>query len=179
MQRRGGRHRSGGGHLNEGVAFADYLKPRPEGTFFIDTAAFDTTAFASSLRLSYTYDDAVLATKDACPAQGEWSEWWDMGWFKDYVHDKVRAQNGTDVLTFYNNLVRPEAPPVDAVQFSFPQGARFALAAHTIRARPREYYAALLVTVSHDEDPWAGAPTPPWEPAVLLLSTTRVHVHVP
>ena len=46
------------------------------------------------------------------PAQGEWSEWWDMGWFKDYVHDKVRAQNGTDVLTFYNNLVRPEAPPV-------------------------------------------------------------------
>ena len=148
-------HRSGGGHLNEGVAFADYLKPRPH-SFFIDTAAFDTAAFASSLRLSYTYDDAVLASKDACPAQGEWSEWWDMGWFKDYVHDKVRAQNCTEVLDFYNNLVRPEAPPVEAVQLSFPQGARFAVSASAIRAHPKSYYEALLATVSHSVDPWAG-----------------------
>ena len=148
-------HRSGGGHLNKGIAFADYLAPRPH-SFFIDTAAFDTAAFASSLRLSYTYDDAVLASKNVCPARDEWSEWWDMGWFKDYVHDKVRAQNGTGVLAFYNNLVRPEAPPVEAVQFSFPQGARFAVSASAIRAHPKVYYEALLATVSHSADPWAG-----------------------
>ena len=148
-------HRSGGGHLNEGIAFADYLAPRPH-SFFIDTAAFDTAAFASSLRLSYTYDDAVLASKNVCPARDEWSEWWDMGWFKDYVHDKVRAQNGTGVLAFYNNLVRPEAPPVEAVQLSFPQGARFAVSASAIRAHPKVYYEALLETVSHSADPWAG-----------------------
>ena len=72
------------------------------------------------------------------------------------MHDKVRAQNGTGVLAFYNNLVRPEAPPVEAVQLSFPQGARFAVSASAIHAHPKSYYEALLATVSHSTDPWAG-----------------------
>lgn len=84
------------------MVFADYLTPRPH-SFFVDTAAFDTAGFASSLRLSYTYDEMTLASKDECPAKGEWSDWWDMGWFTDYVRGKVKTQNGTDVVDFYNN----------------------------------------------------------------------------
>ena len=100
-------HRSGGGHLNEGVAFSDYLQPR-EHSFFVDTAAFstsDSTHFASSLRMSYMYHDALLASKEMCPPVGQWSEWWDMGWFTGYVQDKWRAQNGTSIVDFYNRFV--------------------------------------------------------------------------
>ena len=48
--------------MNEGVSFSDYLQPK-EHSFFVDTAAFHTADLAASICLSYTYDDAVLASK--------------------------------------------------------------------------------------------------------------------
>ncbi len=47
--------------MNEGVSFSDYLQPK-EHSFFVDTAAFHTADLAASICLSYTYDDAVLAS---------------------------------------------------------------------------------------------------------------------
>lgn len=148
-------HRSGGGHLSQGVAFADYLRPQAH-SFFVDTAAFDSANFSSSLRLSYTFDDPALASNATCPSSSEWSPWWDMGWFKHYVMGKAKAQNGTDVIEFYNTYVRPDGPPLQAVQLSYPQGARFSVSAKAIRAHPKAYYEALLQTLSRNADPWAG-----------------------
>jgi hypothetical protein len=152
-------HRRGGGHLNHGVSFSDYLVPQPH-SLFVDTAAFSSqrsdSLFASSLRMSYLYTTDALASNETCPADpDQWSAWWDMGRFAQYVQRKVEAQGGMHVVDFFNQYVRPEAP-ANAVQVSFPQGARFAATSDAIRARPRAYYEALLRTVSGDVDPWSG-----------------------
>ena len=151
-------HRSGGGHLNEGVTFTDYLHPRNH-SLFVDTAAFftfDDKEYESSLRMSYTYHDPMLSSKEMCPPIEGWSDWWDMGWFTRYVQNKTARQNGLPVTAFYHQLVRPEVPRSPKVELSFPQGARFAVSSKVIRSNPREYYMRLLETVSADKDPWAG-----------------------
>ena len=105
-------HRRGGGHLNHGVSFSDYLVPQPH-SLFVDTAAFSSqrgdSLFASSLRMSYLYTTDALASNETCPADPEqWSAWWDMGRFAQYVQRKVEAQGGMHVVDFFNRYVRPE-----------------------------------------------------------------------
>ena len=70
-------HRKGGGHLNNGISFADYLVPQ-EHSFFVDPAAFSTlknhSTFVSSLRMSYLYNNPSLFSS-ICPSSiNEWSE---------------------------------------------------------------------------------------------------------
>ena len=151
-------HRSGGGHLNGGVGFRDYLTPRAEGTsFLVHTAAVTLPDLASSLRMSYVFDDPALHQTSACPPDGaEWSAWWDMGWFKSYVEDKAKEQGGPSALEFYQRLVAPEAPKTSTVQLAFAQGARFGVSRAAILARPKAYYEQLLAAVSTHSDPYAG-----------------------
>jgi len=159
-------HRAGGGHLNKGVQFMDYLQPR-NGSFFVDTAAVHTAAeggtthtfnFAASLRMSYVIDSAELASRATCPPRRQWSEWWSMGWFCSYVRNKTLWQpdNSLSFLDFFNSYVQPGSEPRRTVALSFAQGALFAVSARMIRARPKAYYERLLHSLSHNADPAYG-----------------------
>jgi len=79
-----------------------------------------------------------------------------MGWFKSYVYDKAKAQQGESALDFYIKYIEPSHPKSESVTLVFPQGGRFAISREVIRRRPKSDYEALLVLLSKDIDPYAG-----------------------
>ena len=158
-------HRAGGGHLVAGHSFAEYLTPMPSGTHFVYSAAVQlaqhdnpTYDMNHILRADYVINNVNLAgAGDECPTSAAgWSRWWDIGWFKSYVYDKAKAQQGESALKFYTKYIEPSRPESESVTLVFPQGGRFAVSREVIRRRPKSDYEALLALLSKDIDPYAG-----------------------
>lgn len=157
-------HRAGGGHLVAGHSFAEYLTPMPSGTHFVYSAAVQIAQHDSPydmnhiLRADYVINNVNLAgAGDECPTSAAgWSRWWDIGWFKSYVYDKAKAQQGESALDFYIKYIEPSHPESESVTLVFPQGGRFAISREVIRRRPKSDYEALLALLSKDIDPYAG-----------------------
>jgi hypothetical protein len=157
-------HRAGGGHLVAGHSFAEYLTPMPSGTHFVYSAAVQIAQHDSPydmnhiLRADYVINNVNLAgAGDECPTSAAgWTQWWDIGWFKSYVYDKAKAQQGESALDFYIKYIEPSHPESESVTLVFPQGGRFAVSRQVIRRRPKSDYEALLALLSKDIDPYAG-----------------------
>lgn len=173
-------HRSGGGHLPAGLTFDAYLVPKPNGSLFIHTAAIALPPMSSLLRMSYTFNKSVFEDDlESCPALDGWSNWWDMGWFKEHVATKARDQGGASSIDYFNDLVRPEGPRVSSIQLAFPQGARFAVSRRVIHRRPLTYYDALLATMNHSHDPYAGYYMEWFWPTVFSSGDAEQHCELP
>ena len=157
-------HRAGGGHLVAGHSFVEYLTPMPSGTHFVYSAAVQIAQHDSPydmnhiLRADYVINNVNLAgAGDECPTSAAgWSQWWDVGWFKSYVYDKAKAQQGESALDFYIKYIEPSHPKSENVTLVFPQGGRFAVSRKVIRRRPKSDYEALRALLSKDIDPYAG-----------------------
>ena len=157
-------HRAGGGHLVAGHSFVEYLTPMPSGTHFVYSAAVQIAQHDSPydmnhiLRADYVINNVNLAgAGDECPTSAAgWSRWWDIGWFKSYVYDKAKAQQGESALDFYIKYIEPSHPKSENVTLVFPQGGRFAVSREVIRRRPKSDYEALRALLSKDIDPYAG-----------------------
>ena len=119
-------HRDGGGHLVSGHSFAEYMHPNDEGSLFMFTGAVHLTrslqhkdAFSHVLRSDYCIHDAKLTSTPSisdgtCPArEWGWSRWWELGWFKGYLTDKINSQRGELPLDFYTKFApsTPTTPP--------------------------------------------------------------------
>ena len=157
-----GGHRLGGGHLAAAKRFDDYLVPR-EDAYFVYTGAVLLDANVSAprnfhhvLRADYcmAMDEAM---GDTCPADASaWTQWWDVGWFREFLLRKMETQHGPTPLEYYDRYVSRSTQSSERRIVAFSQGARFGLSRDTIRRRPKAEYEALLRTVSNDPDPIAG-----------------------
>jgi len=152
-------HRSGGGHLLAGDDFTNYLVPHPSGSRFVYTAVVHLPSMNHLLRAAYCINDTLLeggVSGSSCPKQAsQWTLWWDMGDFRKYVNSKVESQHGEDIMDFYRKYINPSFTG-DEVKAFFPQGARFAVSRATIQSRPKSDYEQLLISLSNNEDPYAG-----------------------
>jgi len=148
---------SASGHLTDRISFGDYLKPFPNGkeSFLAMSAAVSLPQGLQSTRLGSLTDTLRTVSNGVCPAGGAdgWSRWW-----LDPAHPHARA--GAQMLAFYNQHVLQKGPGgaelTKPVTLAFVQGARFAVAAKRIRARPRAFYEKLLSFVSQERSPIEG-----------------------
>jgi hypothetical protein len=150
-------HSKGGGHLLAGDKFSDFLHPQSSGSRFVYTSAVHLPSMNHVLRASFCIDDANLEpSKLACPEHsGLWSDWLDIGLFSDFIMSKVQSQNGLHPMEYYRRYVNPHHQAAEVI-IPFAQGSRFAVSKEKILSRPKEQYAALLETLSHNEDPYSG-----------------------
>jgi len=141
-----------------GDDFVQYLEPQPSGTRFVYTSAVHLPSMNHVLRAAYCIDDARLEGQavQSCPKNAsQWSSWWDVGPFKDYINAKKESQQGDDVKNFYRKYINPAHTSDEMVLF-FPQGARFAVSKERILSRPKADYERLMGALSNDVDPYAG-----------------------
>ena len=118
----------------------------------------DVNMFNHAFRADYMINNASLPTAgDECPTRtSAWMPWFDLGWFKDYVHARVKTQGGEEPLEFYRKYIDASAPADQSITLLFAQGARFALSRAAIHRRPKSEYAAVLATLSGHKDPYSG-----------------------
>ncbi|CAE8636331.1 unnamed protein product [Polarella glacialis] len=151
-------HRNGGGYLMAGDDFANYLAPDPSGARFIHTAVVDLPSMDHLLRAAFCINSTDMegVSVTACPKEAvEWSKWWEIGPFQDFIESKIEGQGGEPVMDFYRKYINPSHAD-RGVTISFSQGARFAIARAKIQSRPKADYERLLETLSHDADPYSG-----------------------
>jgi len=151
-------HRSGGGHLLAGDAFANYLTPHPSGSRFVYTSAVHLPSMNHVLRAAYCINDELLegGGASACPKEAsQWTPWWNIGDFGQYISAKVEGQHGEEIMSFYRKYINPAYSGKEVTAF-FPQGARFGVSRDVIQRRPKVEYERLLAAVSNDLDSYAG-----------------------
>jgi len=154
-------HRLGGGHMQPGVQFQDYLEAAPgRDEFFVFTGALQLSSLAHAMRSSYNdkqAKDAPAATM--CPGNSAVDQWRRLDlppWFLSMMAQKCGVQEGglqAQVAQYWKDYIKAEMPETDTVFFS--QGARFAVSKDRIRQRPLEEYESLLRRVEGDIDPCA------------------------
>ena len=115
--------------------------------------ADDKYAFDHLLRADYCINNASMAG-GVCPATAQgWSQWWQLGWFKDYVLKKAKAEGGEQPLDFYRKYIDGSIDVQERLALQFSQGARFALSRDVIHSRPKEDYEV--------RPQWSFTPSPP------------------
>jgi len=147
---------SSSGHLTDNITFADYLTPFAKGrdSFLALSTAVRMPEGMQSTRVGILTKKLRSMSNDKCPAGGAngWTAWW-----SDPSHPHAKA--GKQMLSFYhqhilqNGVLPAEMKPVT---LAFVQGARFAVSAKRILARPVVYYRNLLRLLSQERDPLAG-----------------------
>jgi hypothetical protein len=151
-------HRSGGGHLLAGDSFVNYLTPHSSGSRFVYTSVVHLPSMNHLLRAAYCIEDEMLegGAVESCPTEAsQWTPWWDVGGFRNFVDSKVKSQHGEFIMDFYRKYINPSHAGEEVTAF-FPQGARFAVSRETIHRRPKVDYERLLAVLSNDEDSYAG-----------------------
>lgn len=150
-------HRLGGGHLIAGDSFANYLTPHPSGQRFVYSGAVHLPSMNHVLRAGFVINDEDMegGRVEACPKASNWTTWWDMGAFHDFIANKTQEQEGEDSLNFYRKYINP-AHAEKEVTMVFPQGGRFAVSRERIQSRAKTVYEQLLKTLSKDIDPYSG-----------------------
>jgi hypothetical protein len=150
-------HSKGGGHLLAGDNFRNFLYPQASGSRFLYTSAIHLPSMDHILRTSFCIDDAKLEeSMPSCPEHdGLWSDWLDIGLFSEFIMSKVHSQSGLQPMDFYRKYINPHHQAAEII-IPFAQGSRFAVAKEKILSRPKEHYAALLETLSHNMDPYSG-----------------------
>jgi hypothetical protein len=150
-------HQEGGGHLMAGDSFANYMTPDPSGARFVHTSGIHLPSMNHVLRAAFCINDkSVEGGVTECPKEAsQWTAWWDMGHFYDFVKSKVESQGGEEALDFYRKYINPAHSGKD-LTLSFAQGARFAVSRDKILSRPKEDYERLLAALAKDVDPYAG-----------------------
>jgi len=151
-------HREGGGHLMAGDSFANYLTPDPSGSRFIRTAVVHLPSMNHLLRAAFCINDTRVegGSNAACPKKtSQWTSWWDIGPFHDFIATKTEMEGGEPVMDFYRKYINPSFVGKE-LTISFPQGARFAVSREKILRRPKADYELLLQTLSKSTDPYSG-----------------------
>jgi hypothetical protein len=158
-------HRLGGGHMQPGVTFEDYLLRKGDSdAFFVFTGALHLPTAFHVLRKSYMIPpdtaERQLEVGTQCPNPEATSDQWERldlpSWFKTMMSAKCGFEDGglqAHLKKYWEDRIDAELPE-DGVVF-FAQGARFAVSRERIHQRPREEYVALLNEVSQSSDPCA------------------------
>lgn len=143
---------SSNGHLNDKVSFDDYLQPFPNGRdcMFVMTAASRFPEAAQATRFGIMKKGLPEESSHICPKVGAdgWTDWW---FSPDHPH--LRSGN---MLEFYHKYIAVDENHGNPLTLSFAQGGRFAVSRARILARPRHYYARLLVALSKRISPQEG-----------------------
>jgi hypothetical protein len=172
-------HREGGGHLVAGVTFDDYLTPRNDGAYFVYNQVVQLPSMHHSSRYSYFYETLQKDKGDVCPpSEDEWTPWWDLGWFVDFIADKVKSQGGMDALDFYQKYIDSSNTERRSLEIAYAQGARFALSRTVIQSQEKHVYERLLAELASNEDPWSGYYME-WMWADLFLGAGRAPCNAP
>jgi len=172
-------HREGGGHLVAGVTFDDYLTPRNDSAYFVYNQIVQLPSMHHSSRYSYFYETLLEDKGDVCPpSEHEWTPWWDLGWFVDFIADKVKNQEGMDALDFYRKYIDASKTERRSLEISYAQGARFALSRTVIQSQEKHVYERLLAELALNEDPWSGYYME-WMWADLFLGAGRAPCNAP
>jgi hypothetical protein len=154
-----------GGHLVPPYRFADYLVSGGENdAFFVYSSTVKLQSLDHSIRFQFGERALSPVTnktdKSVCGASSDWTLWFTLDQLLDHRRNMMVAQATESKAgsmwadEFYTKYVEPGAPSPTLVDYS--QGSRFAVGRKRILARPKEYYEALLSTVSHSKDPLAG-----------------------
>jgi len=158
-------HRLGGGHMQPGVTFDEYLLRKGDSdAFFVFTGAMHLPTAFHVLRESYMFPpdtaERQLEVGTQCPNTEVTSDHWarlDLpDWFKTMMSAKCGFPEGglqAHLKKYWQDRISAELPEDGMVFFS--QGARFAVSRERIHQRPREEYVALLNEVSRSSDPCA------------------------
>eukprot|EP00444_Apocalathium_aciculiferum_P003814 CAMPEP_0183393658 /NCGR_PEP_ID=MMETSP0370-20130417/8071_1 /TAXON_ID=268820 /ORGANISM="Peridinium aciculiferum, Strain PAER-2" /LENGTH=328 /DNA_ID=CAMNT_0025573909 /DNA_START=15 /DNA_END=1001 /DNA_ORIENTATION=+ len=140
------------GHLNDKVSFDDYVRPFPEGrdSFFVMNAASQFPRAVQLNRHGIIAKGLPEEGPEMCPRQGAagWTDWW-------FLPDHPHLRKG-DMLEFYHKYVALSENDHKPLTLAFAQGARFAMSRERIHARPKEYYARMLVALSKEKNPQEG-----------------------
>jgi hypothetical protein len=143
---------SNNGHLNDKVSLEDYLHPFPNGddSMFVMTAASRFPEAAQATRLGLVKQGLPDESSHICPQIGAdgWTDWW-------FSPDHPHLRSGS-MLEFYHKYIALDENDGKPLTLSFAQGARFAVSRTRIQARPRNYYARLLVALSKRISPQEG-----------------------
>mmetsp|Transcript_88783 Transcript_88783/g.240151 ORF Transcript_88783/g.240151 Transcript_88783/m.240151 type:complete len:360 (+) Transcript_88783:143-1222(+) len=143
---------SSNGHMHDKVSFDDYMRPFPEGrdSFFVMNSATQFPQAAQLNRLGIVVQGLPDEGPEMCPKQGTdgWTDWW-------FLPDHPHLRSG-DMLEFYHKYIALDENDGKPLTLSFAQGARFAVSRARIQARPRHYYARLLVALSKRISPQEG-----------------------
>jgi hypothetical protein len=158
-----GGHRLGGGHMQPGVTFDDYLlRDGARDSFFVFTGALHIPSLFHAIRSSYRLPPAALQdqmeARAQCPSSQTESDRWERldlpMWFRQMMASKCGFQDGglqAHLQQYWQDHVKSDMPEGGMIFFS--QGARFAVSKDRIHQRPREEYMDLLNSVSASEDP--------------------------
>jgi len=145
---------SGNGHLNDKVSFDDYVRPFPNGrdSFFVMNAASQFPRATQLNRLGIIVQGFPDEGPEMCPKLGAegWTNWW-------FLPDHPHLQRG-DMLDFYDKYVAASHRLAERkpLILAFAQGGRFAVSRARIHARPKTYYARMLVVLSKEVNPQEG-----------------------
>jgi hypothetical protein len=156
-------HRLGGGHMQPGVDFHDYLlRDKAQDSFFVFTGALHLKSLFHAVRASYLFPPAlpeeVLEAREQCPnaASDHWERLDLPEWFHNMMASKCGFAEGglqAHLQQYWQKHVKADLPE-DGMLF-FAQGARFAVSKEKIHQRPREEYVDMLNQVSESSDPCA------------------------
>jgi len=155
-------HRLGGGHMQPGVEFNDYLlRDGDSDSFFVFTGAMHLPTLFHAIRSSYMFETPATdleETRARCPNTQSKSDGWERldlpEWFQSMMAAKCGFQEGglqQKLQQYWQDRVKTKMPEDGMVFFS--QGARFAVSRDRIHQRPREEYMDLLAEVSGARDP--------------------------
>jgi len=158
-------HRLGGGHMQPGVEFQDYMLPdKARDSVFVFTGAMHLPSLFHAIRSSYlfppTSPEDQLETRAQCPSSQTASDRWERldlpKWFRNMMALKCGFQNGelqAHLQQYWQDHIKSDLPEDGMIFFS--QGARFAASRDRIRQRSKEEYQDLLSLVSGTKDPCA------------------------
>jgi len=157
-------HRLGGGHMQPGVDFNDYLlRDGDSDSFFVFTGAMHLPTLFHAIRSSYMFETTAAdleETRARCPNTQSTSDGWERldlpEWFQSMMAAKCGFQEGglqQKLQQYWQDRVKTKMPEDGMVFFS--QGARFAVSRDRIHQRPRKEYMDLLAEVSGSRDPCA------------------------
>jgi len=158
-------HRLGGGHMQPGVEFQDYMLPdKARDSFFVFTGAMHLPSLFHAIRSSYLFPPTApedqLETRAQCPSSQTASDRWERldlpKWFRNMMSLKCGFQHGelqAHLQQYWQDHIKSDLPEDGMIFFS--QGARFAASRDRIRQRSKEEYQDLLSLVSGTKDPCA------------------------
>jgi len=151
-------HRAGGGHMQSGVEFHDYLlRDEARDNFFVFTGAMHLQSLFHAIRSSYLFPDDQLETPAQCPINTASDRWERLDlpkWFRTMMAAKCGFPAGglqAHIQKYWEDHIKTDMPEGGMIFFS--QGARFAVSKDRIHQRPREEYMDLLNLLSGSADP--------------------------